>query len=359
MKICIVTGGTGGHIYPALSFAKAIQDQIKDAEILFIGNQDRMESTEIPAYGYAFKGLPTQAVTGSFFKRALSYIRLFQNGPLADRILQSFRPDWVIGFGGYVSVPVILAAKRRGIPTFLHEQNAIAGKANRFLSHFATGIAVSYPKNLKQFPQHKTRLVGNPRTYEIAHRPAGSVLQSLNLDPKSPTVLFVMGSLGAESIHAISSLVLERLNAAKIQTIFVTGKKHYDAFIEATDETATLKIVPYINQIDAMREVTLMVTRGGATTAAEIMVIGVPSIIVPSPYVPNNHQYYNAKELSDAQGCLLLEEKDLDANGLYEAILSILNQPQVQSDMKAKALSLAHPRAAQDLLAWILERLPA
>lgn len=356
MKICIVTGGTGGHIYPALSFAKAIQERIPSVEILFIGNQDRMESTEIPAHGFVFKGLPTQAVVGSFFQRLHSYVRLFQNGPLANQLLAEFKPDWVIGFGGYVSVPVLLAAYLKGIPSFVHEQNAIAGKANRFLSLFVTGIAVSYPQNLSQFPTHKTRLVGNPRTYDVRLPSNASVLKSLNLNPKLKTVLFVMGSLGAESIHAVSNMVLERCHQAHIQVIYVTGKRHYASFIEKQDETPFIKIVPYIQQIEAMHEVDLMVTRGGATTAAEIMVLGVPSIIIPSPYVPNNHQFYNAKALFDHEGCVLIEEKDLTEGLLFNTIQTILNDANLQKNMHENALKLAHPNAATEMLDWILSK---
>lgn len=356
-KIILVTGGTGGHIYPALSFAQHIKDRFKEADILFVGNQHRMESTEIPKHGYAFFGLKTVSITGSIVHRALSYIRLMQTRHEAGKLIESFKPDFVVGFGGYVCVPVILEASKRHIPTFIHEQNAIAGKANRFLTRWVQGIAVSYPNNLNEFPSAKTWLVGNPRTYSIQAKATPHLLVELGLDPKKKTVLFVMGSLGAESIHNTASLVLDLLSEKGIQAIYVTGHKHYESFIEENDERQGIKILPYIDQLQAMHEVDLMVTRGGATTAAEIMALGVASIIIPSPFVPNNHQYYNAQALLDHKGCIVIEEKDLSAQTLVETIDSLFNHPNELERLKTNAKSLGHPQAAQEMLNHILETL--
>lgn len=357
MKIVLVTGGTGGHIYPALSFAHLIKDRYLEAQILFIGNQSRMESKLIPEAGYTFKGLSTRSISGNFLHKILSYIHVFLVRKEAKQILGTFKPDWIIGFGGYVCVPVILEAHHMKIPSFLHEQNAIAGKANKFLSRKVKGIIASYPKNLEDFPPLKTKLLGNPRAYDIQLKHDKSILQSLNLDPQLKTVLFVMGSLGAESLFKIISPVLEQLSQQKIQSIFVTGQKHFDEFIQCNDETKYIKIVPYIDQINAMQEVDCMVTRGGATTAAEITVLGVASIIIPSPYVPNNHQYYNAKELYEAQGCELIEENKCDSNQLFKTIFKVLQDDSYRQNLKLNALKMGYPFAAQNILDWILAEL--
>lgn len=354
MKIAIVTGGTGGHIYPALSFAHLIQDQYPDAEILFIGNQERMESKIIPEAGFEFKGLSTKSITGNIVKKALRYAQVFLVRKEANQILKEFKPDWVLGFGGYVCVPVILEANKMRIATFLHEQNAIAGKANKYLASKVTGIIASYPKNLEDFPKNKTRLLGNPRSYDVKVNDHPDILKSLNLDPKLKTVLFVMGSLGAESLFEVASSVLETLAKENVQSIFVTGQKHYDEFIAKNDETKFTKIVPYIDQVKAMQEVDLMVTRGGATTAAEIMVLGVASIIIPSPYVPNNHQFFNAKELFEAQGCEIIEEKDLNVFKLHTDIMNILLNDNYRLSLQTNAKKCAYPNAAEDMLNWIL-----
>lgn len=356
MKICIVTGGTGGHIYPALALAQALKDQDAKHELLFIGNDDRMEARMIPQAGYAFKGIQTKGIQGNILSKLYALYTLFLNRKPVRNIIDSFKPDLVIGFGGYVCVPVILEAKKLGIRTFLHEQNAIAGKANLFLAKHVDGIAASYEANLNQFPKEKTRLIGNPRTYVFKQKAhANSLLKELGLDPNKPSVLFVMGSLGSASINAMMGSVLVLLDKHHLQCIYVTGKQHFDAFIEEHDETALIKIVPYIDQIQAMHEVSLMVTRGGATTAAEIMVSGCPSIIIPSPFVPNNHQYHNAKVLYDAGASILVEEKTCDAQQLSMMILDLVEDTERLTLMSEKAKTFGRPHAAEDFIAWIDE----
>jgi len=354
MKVCLVTGGTGGHIYPAIAYAQALRAQDPLVELLFIGNKDRMESTEIPALGYNFIGLPTQAVTGSILKKVLAVLSILKARHLAKEILLKFNPDYVLGFGGYVCVPVIQAAHALKIKTFIHEQNAIAGKANLYLARFVDGVIASYPQNLKQFPRYKTQLFGNPRTYRLKMiDPAINPLVEIGIDPLQPTVLFVMGSLGAESINQKIPQLLEKLEKDHVQVIYVTGRKHYADFIQMNDETQYIKIVPYVDQLALMPHIDVFVSRGGATTAAEIMVTGCPSIIIPSPFVPNNHQYYNAKALFDAQGCLLIEEKDLTEFTLYEEITALLAQVDRQDLYHSQSLKLGHPNAAEDMIAWI------
>ena len=356
MKICIVTGGTGGHIYPALALAQAYKDQDANHELLFIGNDDRMEARLIPQAGFAFKGIQTKGIQGNILNKLYALYTLFFNRKPVRNILDTFKPDLVIGFGGYVCVPVILEAKKLGIKTFLHEQNAIAGKANLFLAKHVDGIAASYEANLNQFPRNKTRLIGNPRTYVFKNKSiTNSLLSELNLDPSKPSVLFVMGSLGSASINALMGSILALLDEHQLQCIYVTGKQHYDAFIEEHDETAFIKIVPYIDQVQAMHEVSLMVTRGGATTAAEIMVSGCPSIIIPSPFVPNNHQYHNAKVLYDAGASILMEEKDCDAQQLSMMILDLAEDTERLNAMREKALALGRINAAEDFITWINE----
>jgi UDP-N-acetylglucosamine--N-acetylmuramyl-(pentapeptide) pyrophosphoryl-undecaprenol N-acetylglucosamine transferase len=358
MKVLIVTGGTGGHIYPALSFAELIMDRFTDAELLFVGNQGRMEANLIPQAGYQFRGLNTQSIGGNLLNRALGYVHLFRHSKEIDEIFLNFKPDWCIGFGGYVSVPVLLKALKLKIPYFIHEQNAFVGKANRLLSKHAKAIFASYPENLKVFPKHKTNVVGNPRSYSIKIDEQEQVLKQLGLNSLKPTVLFVMGSQGAESLYSISIDVMHILDAHEIQSVFVTGNKYYENFISLCHETQNIKIVPYINQIAIMKEVSCMVTRGGATTASEIALLGTPSIIVPSPYVPNNHQYYNAKALVDAEAALLIEEKSLTKDNLSHSILNLLNDHTLMQKISMAALKMAKPNAAQDMLNNIMKVLP-
>lgn len=358
MKVCLIAGGTGGHIYPALALAQALKDQDSNHEIFFIGNHERMESTLIPQHGYAFEGLSTKGIQGTIFQKIYAFYTLFFNRSKVRTILKTYKPDVVIGFGGYVCVPVILEAKRLNIKTFLHEQNAIAGKANLFLAKHVDAIVVSYENNLIEFPKTKTRLLGNPRTYVFKQRNVNSdFFETHHLVHSKKTVLFVMGSLGSESINQIMGGLLELLDQSDVQCIYVTGKQHYDSFIENNDETTHIKIVPYIDQTSVMQQVDLMVTRGGATTAAEIMVTGCPSIIIPSPFVPNNHQFYNAKALMDKNACVLVEEKDLESQKLRALILELVEDEYRLESMKRNAQQLGHPNAANDFIDWIKEEL--
>jgi UDP-N-acetylglucosamine--N-acetylmuramyl-(pentapeptide) pyrophosphoryl-undecaprenol N-acetylglucosamine transferase len=356
MKVCLIAGGTGGHIYPALALAKALKDQDSNHEVFFIGNHERMESVLIPQHGYTFEGLSTKGLQGNIFNKLYALYTLFFNRSKVKSILNKYNPDVVIGFGGYVCVPVIMEAKHLGIKTFLHEQNAIAGKANLFLANKVDAIVASYENNLKEFPKYKTRLLGNPRTYIFKQNNDEININELyQLDSNKKTVLFVMGSLGSESINLIMGSVLELLDKNNIQCIYVTGKQHYSSFIELNDETTNIKIVPYIDQISVMQHVDLMVTRGGATTAAEIMVTGCPSIIIPSPFVPNNHQYFNAKALMENNASILVEEKLLDSQKLNALIIELLEDEERLNDMRRNAIKLGHPNAANDFIDWIYE----
>ncbi len=358
MKVCLIAGGTGGHIYPALAFAKALKDKDSSHEIFFIGNHERMESELVPQHGYAFEGLSTKGLQGNIFKKIYALYTLFFKRKKVKSILNQYKPDVVIGFGGYVCVPVIMEARRLKIKTFIHEQNAIAGKANLFLSRFVDGIVASYENNLNEFPKDKTRLLGNPRTYVFLNSDNNlNIFDEYKLDSKKKTVLFVMGSLGSESVNQIMGSLLELLDKHDIQSIYVTGKKHYESFIENNDETKNIKIVPYIDQKSVMQQVDLMVTRGGATTAAEIMVTGVPSIIIPSPFVPNNHQFYNAKALMEKDASILVEENNLDSQKLFATIISLLEDEDKLKVMSNNAKLLGHPNAAQDFINWVFEEL--
>jgi len=351
MKICIATGGTGGHIYPAVSFARALQESDQTTEILFIGNNDRMEATEIPALGFRFIGLDARGFNGSIFAKLNAAIKMLKSRSKAIQILNEFRPDFVVGFGGYVSVPVLSAAQALKIKTMLHEQNSYAGKANRALAPKVDAIVTCYPENARQFPHEKTHLLGNPRTFELKKSQADpKILTTYGLDPRLMTVLIVMGSLGSESVNNVMVEVLEKLRGASFQLIYVTGKKHYERFITMIDEDVNLKIVPYVDQLKLMRVVDLMVCRGGATTAAEITVVGLPSIIIPSPYVPNNHQVLNAKSLSDSGAALMIEEKDMNADRLVSEITALIQHPERLVAMGKAAKTLGKPDAAEEMI---------
>lgn len=356
MKICIVTGGTGGHIYPAVSLAHALLDQNSSHDIFFIGNSDRMEAKEIPALGFEFIGLPAKGFNGSVIAKFNALLALMKSKALALKILKEKKPDLVVGFGGYVCVPVMQAAFSLGIKTMLHEQNSVVGKANKVLMGKVDAIVCAYEANFEVFPKNKTRLLGNPRTYEIKHHTEKlDMYKTYGLVKKLPTVLVVMGSLGSESVNAIMPEALRRFSEAQIQVIYVTGKKHYDDVLKTVPSYKHIVITPYVDQLALMPQIDLMVCRGGATTAAELTVLATPSIIIPSPYVPNNHQYHNAKALFDASASALIEEKDLTSEALFYRVQALISDPVTLKSMRKAAKTLAKPDAAEAMIEWMME----
>lgn len=354
MRILIATGGTGGHIYPALALADELMSAYPDTKILFIGNNDRMEAVEIPKHNYDFFGIDAKGFNGNSGDKIKSIQLMSKSFFLCRKKIKEFQADLVIGFGGYVTVPVIVAASTLGIPSIIHEQNSIAGMANRFLSKFVKKVVCCYPEVMNDFNKDKTVLLGNPRA-SIAKRVTYNrdILKEFGLQPKRKTVFIVMGSLGSSSVNEKMIEALYKMDGRDYQVIYVTGKNGYDSFRKQFADTANVKIVPYVNQVEVVANVDLVISRGGATSASEITALQKPSIIVPSPYVPNNHQFINAKAMLDAGCALLLEEKDLTADSIYAMVESLIYDDKKLSDMSLAAQSLGFPNAAEDLVKLI------
>lgn len=354
MKIVIATGGTGGHIYPALALADAAMRKDPACEILFIGNEDRMESKEVPAAGYRFVGLQAQGLTGSVVNKAQSILKMGQCTLKARNILKEFKPDIAIGFGGYVSAPVMMAAKSLGIKVMLHEQNSIIGKANKLCAKFADAIVICYEKCFEQLDRNKTRLLGNPRaSLALQNNFDQEYYDSLGLDPTKQLVLVVMGSLGSTTVNeAMIEALPELKNDCEI--LFVCGRGNLDS-VSSKFNKKNIHVVEYIRQSAIIEKVDCMVCRAGATTAAEICAFGVPSVIVPSPYVANNHQYYNAMVLVEQKCAFMIEEKDLNSKTLFEKCSRILNNPKLKEEMKQNALKHGFVHACDDILDWCYE----
>lgn len=351
MRMLIVTGGTGGHIYPAIALAQAAKKRYFDIEILFVGNDDRMEASEIPAHGYAFKGLHTCGLTGNVIQKAKAITLMMNAYRKTLPILNEFKPDIVIGFGGYVSAPVMLAAHSKHIPTLIHEQNSIVGVSNKMVANKVDGIVICYEKCFEQFRREKTRLLGNPRATTAISTPFDKAyFTSLGLSLDKPLILIVMGSLGSTSMNAIMKDVLPQIDDA-YQILFVTGKANYHEMKQQI-HALHVHVVDYVKQLDIMEKVDLIICRAGATTAAEITALGTPSILIPSPYVAHNHQYYNASVLVDEKAAFMLEEKDVNVASLKQKIDLIMSNKALRNSMKEHALALGKPNASADILDW-------
>ena len=354
MRILIATGGTGGHIYPALALADAARSRYEDCEILFVGNKNRMESKEIPQHGYRFIGLEASGLSGNILNKLKALGQMSTSYVKALKIVKDFKPDIAIGFGGYVSAPVMMAAHTRKVKTMLHEQNSIVGKANKLCMKFADAIVICYEKCFDECDRSKTRLLGNPRASIVKKHPFDQeYYNSLNLDPSKPLLLVVMGSLGSTSVNEAMIQALPEIDS-KNQILFVCGRGNYETVSKAMKRD-NIKVVEYVDQLALLEKVDCIICRAGATTAAEITAFGIPSILIPSPYVANNHQFYNASVLVEKKCAFMIEEKDLNANTLFEKVSRILKNERLKNEMKKNARAAGFPNASDDMLDWIEE----
>lgn len=349
MKICLVTGGTGGHIYPALALADKFVSMYPESKVLFIGNDDRMEKDLIPSYGYDFLSLHTSGLVGSAFSKMKAVCQLFLAYTKSKKYLRSFQPDIVIGFGGYVSAPVILAAHSMHIPTMIHEQNSIVGKANQLVMNKVDSIITCYEKCNEVFPVDKVQLLGNPRA-TIAKEAIfdEEYFKSLGLSLNKKTILIMMGSLGSSSVNALMKDALKGISK-DLQFLYVCGKDNSDD-LHMFDGQDNIHVVNYVDTLKIYAHIDGMICRAGATTLAEVTGLGIPSILIPSPYVANNHQFYNASVLVDKNAAYMIEEKDLNANTLKNGIKSLFLDADTMNDVHENALRLGKPDAAYDIV---------
>lgn len=347
MKITITTGGSGGHIFPAITFADALRDK---HQIDFIGNDHKMESWIIPEHGYTFHAIHNQGLQGSITDRIKAVAGQFKAIAAAKKVLLKIQPDVVVSFGGYVTLPVVLAASKLGIKVVLHEQNALVGKANKMASKHAQALITCYEESFQNDP--RTHFLGNPRAsliHEmIDYKP---VYQELGLREDLPLVLCVMGSQGSQSMNVIFKDYVKQFNAEDFQVIIVTGPTNYEGFMKDIDHVHhNLRIVGFVDQRALLPKLDVILCRSGASTIAEIQSFGIPSILVPSPHVANNHQYYNAKSLEDVGACILIEEKDLNGSAMNRAITDLVHDLKNKNSLKENVAKMAKPNALNDMV---------
>jgi UDP-N-acetylglucosamine--N-acetylmuramyl-(pentapeptide) pyrophosphoryl-undecaprenol N-acetylglucosamine transferase len=355
MRVVFTGGGTGGHIYPALAVAQQCKEEYPESQFLYIGGQYGLESTIVPAQNMEFKALN---ITG--FKRKLSFenvktvMRFMSGVRRSKKWLRQFKPNVVIGTGGYVCGPVVYAAAKLGIPTIIHEQNAVPGLTNRFLSKYVSTVAVSFEEGLNAFPDAKKIVyTGNPRatTVYLADKKKG--YESLGLPQHTKIVLVVGGSRGAQAINnamiAMSKQLYKLLN---VHFVYVTGEKYFAATRGAISEQlgkipSSLSVVPYVhNMPEVLAATSLIVNRAGASFLAEINALGIPSILIPSPNVTNNHQEKNARMLEKNNAAKVIVEADLTGEILFQEIQHIMRNGAVHREMSAASKKLGKPDSA-------------
>lgn len=346
MKIAIVAGGSGGHIYPALSLAEELEKRGHD--ITFIGSKDRMEKDVIPQHNFKYIGLDVYTTRGGVIQKIKSVLSIAQAEKKCEVLLAGF--DMAIGFGNYISIPVMQAACKLKLKTIIHEQNSFVGRANRILDTKVDLIIGSYKENLKQFKNSNIKILGNPQSskaYAIDKNP--KVISDLGLDPNKKTVVIFMGSLGSSTVNAKLMEYFESLDGS-YQVVYGTGKLNYEDAISKSPKRDYLKIYESIDGINVMKNSTLLICRAGATTLSEIEAIGMPAILIPSPYVPNNHQYHNGKALVDCGAAIMIEEKDLTADLLRNKVSDIINDDKLLKSLSCNALKLGNPNVLEDIV---------
>lgn len=340
MKVIISAGGTGGHIYPALSIIHKIKEKEPESEFLYIGTTDRMEHTIIPKEGIPYFSISISGIDRKHLFRNFKVFKDYKKSVKAlKKKIKEFHPDVVLGVGGYVTAPVISTAKKLGYKTFIHEQNSIPGVSNKFLSKYADKIGVSLEESMKYFPKEKVFFSGNPRSEEILKAKIVPK-KELGLSKEKKLVLIVMGSLGSTTMNQKLKEIIPAFKEKAYEVMIVTGKSYYEQF-QNESIPRNVKVVPYLDQmLGVLKQTDLIVTRAGASTIAEITSIGLPSIMVPSPYVTHNHQLKNAQALEEKNATIIIEEKDFTKELLIEKIDFILNDTLVYEKMKKSAKAL-------------------
>ncbi len=346
-KFLISGGGTGGHIFPAIAIANEIRAREPEAIIEFVGASDRMEMEKVPAAGYKIHGI---WITG--FQRNLSFKNLFfplkvmSSLERCYRIIKNFKPDVVIGTGGFASGPLVKVACWLNIPTLIQEQNSYAGVTNKYLGKNVNTICLGFEKAKAYFPALKTVVTGNPVRYAILNLPSKiESLKSLNLVASQKTILVVGGSLGARTINQSIDGLIEKFNSEKIQLIWQTGKNY--VAINKPEFGFVSQFIEKMETVYAAADI--IISRAGAIAITELCIVGKPVILVPSPNVAEDHQTKNAMALVDENAALLVKDRDAKTD-LWMAIETLIKDTSLANAMAENIKKLEKPEAAKGIV---------
>lgn len=342
-RILISGGGTGGHIFPALSIANAIKRRVP-AEILFVGAEDRMEMQRVPAAGYEIVGLPVAGFDRKKLWRNFGVLlKLRKSISMANKIIRDFKPDIAIGVGGYASGPTLKAAQKKGIPTLIQEQNSYAGVTNKLLAAKADRICVAYEGMERFFPAENIVMTGNPVRKELleSSKSPAKARESFGLNPDKTTLLVVGGSLGARTINESMEACLRSLVNDNIQVIWQTGNYFGDRGQVAAKGLKGVVVTPFISDMaTAYAAADLVVSRAGAGSISELELLGKPCVLVPSPNVAEDHQTKNALALADRGAAVMIPDADCREK-LGKTVTSLLSDKSKLADMSEKISQMA------------------
>lgn len=362
-RFLISGGGTGGHIFPAIAIANRIKREVPDAEILFIGAEDKMEMRRVPDAGYKIEGLHIYGISRDLSPRGiwknlkLPFV-LVKAQRRAKQIIRAFKPDVAIGVGGFASGPALRAAQKLGIPTLIQEQNSYPGVTNKMLSSRVCKICVAYDGLEKYFPKEKIVKTGNPVRDEILHieRKNQEAYRSFDLSPDKKTLLVVGGSLGAKTINRTLTENMDKLKAMQIQVLWQTGEAYYkqNQMELSMLQNDQIRIVPFIkNMNDAYGIADIIISRAGALAIAELSILGTPTILVPFPYAAEDHQTKNAMALVDKGAALMVKDSEAGEK-LIPTLEGLLNDPQKCEEMAQNMAQFALPQAIDAIVENIL-----
>ncbi|TBW27500.1 undecaprenyldiphospho-muramoylpentapeptide beta-N-acetylglucosaminyltransferase [Gramella sp. KN1008] len=313
LRVILSGGGTGGHIYPAIAIADEIKRRYPSAEILFVGAQDRMEMEKVPQAGYKIEGLWISGVDRSFnLKNFLFPFKLMSSLSKSRKIIKKFRPDVVIGTGGFASGPLLRVAISKGIPTLIQEQNSLPGITNRILAKYANTICAAYEKVKEFFPSEKTVITGNPVRQDLldVNDLREEAIEYFKLSRNRKTVLVLGGSLGAKRINKLVETYLKKFQEEGVQLIWQIGKLYFDDYKKY--ESANVRTREFINRMDlAYAAADVIISRAGAGSVSELCIVGKPVVFIPSPNVAENHQAKNASAVTEHDAALMIEEDEL------------------------------------------------
>ena len=355
-KFILSGGGTGGHIYPAIAIANELKMRFPTAEFLFVGAKDKMEMQKVPQAGYAIKGLWIAGLQRQInMKNAMFPFKLIDSLWKSRRIIKEFKPDVVIGTGGFASGPLLQVANTMGVPTVIQEQNSYPGITNKLLSKKASVICVAYENLERFFPREKMILTGNPvrqDLIDIASKREDAVAY-FKLDSNKKTLLVLGGSLGARRINQLIEKEMEHILSQNVQIIWQCGKLYFEDYKKYN--STHVQVVSFIERMDYVYAAAdVIISRAGASSVSELCIVGKPVLFIPSPNVAEDHQTKNAKAIVDKKGALLLKESELDSQFslVFEAILKDEGK---QKQLSENIKELAMPQATKQIVDAIVQ----
>lgn len=352
-------GGTGGHIYPAISIAQALQDMVQDVEILFVGAQGKMEMKKVPEAGFQIVGLWISGIQRSLSAQNLMFpFKVISSLFKAFGLIRSFKPHAVIGVGGYASGPLLYAASAKKVPTLIQEQNSYAGLTNKWLAGRVNKICVAHDGMEKYFPADKLVVTGNPvrKTILLKADLKPSAYEFFGFDASKKTILIVGGSLGARSINEFILAGYDRLAASGYQVIWQTGGYYFEEMKRrVTNPSANILLKDFVREMQyAYAVADVVISRAGALSIAELMLTGKPSILVPSPNVAEDHQTINAMALVERDAAVLVKDNEA-AEKLIDTALALIEDEDRKRVLSENIKGMSHPNSAKDIANEILK----